>query len=171
MIRPRSFTAQNVDVVRHRLNVTRANAQLHAAKMVEIMTRWDGSVLQRKAVTVRANSPSVDVEQAVAVLATATTPKPTRLGFLDVRPIVNFCRRLVTGATNACSWRFAMGATDSLKMHREASLSGVTGRVVSATAPLHSTIWGRVEAPATYRAPQFTRGDSADGWWTLFGCW
>lgn len=31
-------------------------------------------------------------------------------------------------------------------------------------------IWGRVEAPATYRAPQFTRGDSPDGYWTLFGC-
>ncbi|HSE47032.1 MAG TPA: hypothetical protein VLA89_17070 [Gemmatimonadales bacterium] len=31
-------------------------------------------------------------------------------------------------------------------------------------------IWGRVEAPATYRAPQFTRGDSADGYWFLFGC-
>lgn len=32
-------------------------------------------------------------------------------------------------------------------------------------------IWGRVEAPATYRAPQFTRGDSVDGYWFLFGCW
>lgn len=31
-------------------------------------------------------------------------------------------------------------------------------------------IWGRAEAPATYRAPQFTRGDSADGYWFLFGC-
>jgi len=31
-------------------------------------------------------------------------------------------------------------------------------------------IWGRVEAPMTYRLPQMTRGDSADGYWFLFGC-
>lgn len=31
-------------------------------------------------------------------------------------------------------------------------------------------IWGRAEAPATYRTPQLTRGDSADGYWFLFGC-
>lgn len=31
-------------------------------------------------------------------------------------------------------------------------------------------IWGRAEAPATYRAPQYTRGDSADGYWFNFGC-
>lgn len=32
-------------------------------------------------------------------------------------------------------------------------------------------LWGRAEAPATYKLPQFTRGDSPDGYWFLFGCW